>query len=169
MTKKQGHAYGVVLSAKLLNASVASDAHIVSTPYRIGKDGMDTGSAPNMTVLNVDTHVTCLCSFRPTSLTVMVKLIVKSAANDAIDEYCAQKRSQEPTVDDAEEARLQRLSGLEIGKPIEHHDLIDISRFLTQRGNGPGARRYRLDVLLKGALVYQPPPPPKPEPVRFAI
>ncbi|KAK0815837.1 ATP-dependent DNA helicase chl1 [Friedmanniomyces endolithicus] len=94
----------------------------------------------------------------------MVKLIVKSAANDAIDEYCAQKRSQEPTVDDAEEARLQRLSGLEIGKPIEHHDLIDISRFLTQRGNGPGARRYRLDVLLKGALVYQPPPPPKPEP-----
>ncbi|KAK1072533.1 hypothetical protein LTR74_002569 [Friedmanniomyces endolithicus] len=94
----------------------------------------------------------------------MVKLIVTAAGKDAINEYCAKKRSEEPVVDDAAEARLQRLSGLDLGKPIEHHDLVDISQFLTQRANGSGARRHRLDVLLRGSLVYQPPPPPKPEP-----
>ncbi|KAK0346608.1 ATP-dependent DNA helicase chl1 [Friedmanniomyces endolithicus] len=94
----------------------------------------------------------------------MVKLIVSAVGKEAIDEYCGRKRSRELVVDDAEEARLQRLSGLDSGKPIEHHDLIEVSSFLTERGKGPGARRYRLDVLLRGALVYQPPPPPKPEP-----
>ncbi|KAK0938983.1 hypothetical protein LTR29_009473 [Friedmanniomyces endolithicus] len=94
----------------------------------------------------------------------MVKLIVTSVANDAINEYCAKKRLRESVVDDAEEARLQRLSRLDSGKPVEHHDLIEVSGVLTERGKGPDASRYRLDVLLKGALIYQPPPPPKPEP-----
>lgn len=101
----------------------------------------------------------------------MVLLTLTPAAKNAVEEYCESKRS--PNEDDDEnelEVKLEKLSKLEAGSPIDHHDLTEVSNFLVQQsrdendGNGV-AREWRLDTLLRGAIVYQPPPPPKPEPV----
>ncbi|EME80860.1 uncharacterized protein MYCFIDRAFT_101139, partial [Pseudocercospora fijiensis CIRAD86] len=58
------------------------------------------------------------------------------------------------------------LSKAEIGSPIEHQELIDVSKYLVSHGRCDGriAKEWRLDTLLRGACVYRPPPPPKPEP-----
>ena len=96
----------------------------------------------------------------------MVLLTLTAAGKAAIDEYCRCYR----TDDDEKENRLERLSGIELGSPIDHNDLIDISRFLVERSSRTQDERvtpkeWRLDALLKGATVYRPPPAPKPEPV----
>ena len=91
----------------------------------------------------------------------MVLLTVTAAAKTAIDEYCESKAHDEIL------AQIKKLSTLELGSPIEHSDVIEISSFLTQRPreSTEDARQWRLDYLLRGAIVYQPPPPTKPEPV----
>jgi hypothetical protein len=106
-------------------------------------------------------------SFRPNFFYafVMVLLTLTAAGKAAVDEYCKPHK-----LGDQSDERLERLSAIELGSPIDHNDLIDISRFLVQRsrndqdGETP-AKQWCLDTLLKGATVYQPPPAPKPEPV----
>ncbi|EMC96046.1 hypothetical protein BAUCODRAFT_514440 [Baudoinia panamericana UAMH 10762] len=99
----------------------------------------------------------------------MVKLTVTAVAKAAIVQYCSGKRSDRAEFDDDEATRLNKLSDTEIGSPIEHYELILISKYLLNKyrnsdAEGGDTRRWRLDALLKGALVYEPPPPPKPEP-----
>lgn len=54
----------------------------------------------------------------------------------------------------------------EIGKPIAHRQIIQLSRSLRQAENPCD---FTLEKLLRGSEVYTPPPPPKPEPVRLSI
>ncbi|KAK7512978.1 endoplasmic reticulum-based factor for assembly of V-ATPase-domain-containing protein [Phyllosticta citriasiana] len=68
------------------------------------------------------------------------------------------------------------LSEPELGKPISHGQLIDISDFLKARSNTPddgndqpvdenqNQSQFHLNDLLRGSRVYIPPPKPKPEP-----
>ena len=96
----------------------------------------------------------------------MVLLTLTEAAKAAVDEYCRLKRAANEHDDS-----VQKLSSVELGSPIEHNDLIDVSKFLIERSqesevDGAPARQWRLDSLLKGAIVYQMPPSPKPEQVR---
>ena len=100
----------------------------------------------------------------------MVLLTLTTAAYAAVKEYCRLQSSDAESVNDTEtKARSGRLSQLELGSPVEHSDLIEISKSLVEhkRRQSPGdpAKEWRLDSLLRGAEVYQPPPPPKPEPV----
>ena len=101
----------------------------------------------------------------------MVLLTLTPAAKAATEEYCKLRKCERE--DDAEvKERLEKLSKLELGNPIDHNDLIYISGLLVQRsrdedGENAVAKEWRLDTLLKGALVYQPPSPPKPEHVSF--
>jgi hypothetical protein len=90
----------------------------------------------------------------------MALLTVTPAAKRAIDEYC---RASEEL---GEETRTT-LESTVIDSPIDHHQLFDISRYLVKhsaKSSGVG-KGWRLETLLKGAAVYQPPPPSKPEPV----
>lgn len=97
----------------------------------------------------------------------MVLLTVTSNVKAAI-EHCNRLRSSDESNDEDLNRSLEKLSALAIGSPVEHEDLIRFSAHLSQRGSktGEGDQRWRLDNLLKGASVYQPPPPTKIEPVR---
>ena len=53
------------------------------------------------------------------------------------------------------------LSNPKVGNPISHGQVIDLSKELKSRGISPRT----LELLLRGARVYIPPPKPKPEPV----
>lgn len=92
----------------------------------------------------------------------MVLLTVTPAARVAIERYRALKSTED------EDDIRKRTSALEIGSPIEHEDLIQISSYLRRydRNANLSTHEWRLDTILKGASVYQPPPPAKPEPVR---
>ena len=95
----------------------------------------------------------------------MVLLTLTAAARAAVDEYCKLNIEHEEY-----KQRVKRVSDIELGSPIQHNDLIEISESLvencqTQSNDHNSAREWRLETLLKGALVYQPPPTPKPEPV----
>jgi hypothetical protein len=83
----------------------------------------------------------------------MVSLIVTQAAKAAVDEYLRLH-------DGCENSETQQ-------HILEHSDLIDVSKQLVtdNQGNDIPTKQWRLDTLLKGTTVYQPPPPPKPEPV----
>lgn len=97
----------------------------------------------------------------------MVLLTLTSNAKAAI-EYCDGLRNSGKVDDDDFDRLLDRLSALATGSPVEHEDLIRLSTCLSSRAhkNGENDRQWRLDNLLKGASVYQPPPPAKTEPVR---
>lgn len=99
----------------------------------------------------------------------MVRLTATAAASAAVEEYCQLNRSQQDTGGEVDAARLERLSKVELGSPIEHADLIEISKCLVRHFRqdevGDSINKWRLDALLKGAIVYRPPPTPKPEPV----
>ena len=93
----------------------------------------------------------------------MVQLTLTAAGKAAVDEYCILNKSM-----GHDQQTCERLSRLQPGSPIEHNDLVDISQFLVDSSRGDEqttSRKWRLDTLLKGAVVYQPPPTPKPEPV----
>lgn len=97
----------------------------------------------------------------------MVLLTVTPANKAAITEYCKLKA----VADDTESnEKWEKLAEAELGGPVDHNDLVDISKFLVMHGHKDDQRavrrEWRLDALLKGSNVYQPPPPPKPEPVR---
>ncbi|CAK4031721.1 related to ATP-dependent RNA helicase chl1 [Lecanosticta acicola] len=95
----------------------------------------------------------------------MLRLTVTLAAKVAIDEYLRLRREQSGSFTPSTPEKDDRLSHAAVGSPIDHHDLIDVSKFLVQNGKtDDAAKEWRLDTLLKGAAVYQPPPPPRPEP-----
>ena len=100
----------------------------------------------------------------------MVKLTVTVAAKAAIEEYC---RISWESASEEDDEQLHRLSVLDQGEPIDHHDLIRISQFLVQDyrdgDEDLSARPWRLEMLLKGANIHRPTPPPKPEPVRCVL
>jgi hypothetical protein len=88
---------------------------------------------------------------------VMVLLTTTQAAKAAIDDYLALHADDQE--DDSLQQRLERLEKVSLEGPVEHADLVAISK------SARPSRQCRLETLLKGATVYQPPPPPKPEPV----
>lgn len=90
-------------------------------------------------------------------LDLMVLLIPTPAIKLAIHEY------GEASKDDS----AAELFAPDPDSPIQHHDLIAISQYLTRRfdDGGQSTDHWRVDTLLKGATIYQQPPPPKPEPV----
>ena len=99
----------------------------------------------------------------------MVLLTVTSDVKAATEEYCRLKQdTNDEEVHDGG-VNLEELSKTELGSPMDHNDLIAISRFLVRRSGEQDenwvAKEWRLDALVQGANVYQPPPPPKPEPV----
>ncbi|EME42214.1 hypothetical protein DOTSEDRAFT_25849 [Dothistroma septosporum NZE10] len=61
--------------------------------------------------------------------------------------------------------RAEASDNAEVGGPIQHQKLVEISIFLAQRHHesADAAKPWRLDTLLKGASIYQPPPAPKAE------
>ena len=104
----------------------------------------------------------------------MVLLTVTKAAKSAVDEFCQQRGYATEHGSDPE--LCSRLAKVQVGSTIEHHELIQISKYLLERirdNEDPAmhkeASKWRIDTLLRGATVYQVPPPPKPEPVCFTI
>ncbi|KAM3414091.1 ATP-dependent RNA helicase chl1 [Cercospora zeina] len=93
----------------------------------------------------------------------MVLLTITPAAKAALSEYFTRLQDVDEGYSDEAKERREKLSTAEIGSPVEHHELVEVSRFLVQNVQG-AAQEWSLDTLLKGANVYQPPPPPKPEP-----
>lgn len=98
---------------------------------------------------------------------VMVLLTITAAAEAALSDYCERQKDVDEGYSDEAKERREKLSTAEIGSAIEHHELVEVSRFLVQAAQGDTelTQKWRLDTLLKGANVYQAPPPPKPEPV----
>lgn len=94
----------------------------------------------------------------------MVLLTLTAAARAAIDEYSTLVDGG----DAGSEALGCEINNCLVGSPIGHQMLVDLSSYLVQRAgaNIEAAKRWRLDALLKGASVYQPPPPTKTEHVR---
>jgi hypothetical protein len=99
----------------------------------------------------------------------MVLLTTTSAAKATIDEYL--RLHVEGDESEALQQQLERLVKIELDGPIEHADLIDISKWLVKKHHDSEVpiKQWRLETLLKGTTVYQPPPPPKPEPVRCPL
>lgn len=98
----------------------------------------------------------------------MVQLTVTPAAKAAIGEYCGLREAGRSLNDAEDVTKLEVLRTANLGSPIDHHELISVSRCLVQRHRdefGKAPREVHLDALLKGATVYRPPRPPKPEPV----
>lgn len=95
----------------------------------------------------------------------MVLLVTTPAAKAAVDEYLRLRVGCENN--EALQQQLDRLEKTELDGPVEHSDLIDVSKWLLkeQYDSNEPTKTWRLDTLLKGTTVYQPPPPPKPEPV----
>ena len=114
-----------------------------------------------MNVNNLDSP-SFLLLYRPL-VSAMVLLTTTQAAKAAIDDYLALHADNQEN--DSLRQRLERLEKVSLDGPVEHADLIAISKSAREDGNATKTRQFRLDILLKGAIVYQPPPPPKPEPV----
>ncbi|KAG8425834.1 hypothetical protein J3459_009666 [Metarhizium acridum] len=77
----------------------------------------------------------------------------------------AEDMHQSTTGDDALDRHQQAdsepsLNQPSVGKPISHHQVVDIWKKLGAHHN----TSYSLEGLLRGSQVYIPPPPPKPEP-----
>jgi hypothetical protein len=118
--------------------------------------------------LSLQIQFNCLCHYFSSCIRldeIMVLLITTPAAKAAVDEYLRLYVGSEKS--EAQQHILERLENTELDGPIEHSDLVVVSKRLvkeTQGSNNP-TKEWRLDTLLKGTTVYQPPPPPKPEPV----
>lgn len=95
----------------------------------------------------------------------MVLLTLTELAKAAVDEYCKLQRLADENNDNVE-----KLSQIQLGSPIDHNDLVGISKYLVEKQQenvfeSGSKREWRLDSLLKGAFVFEPPSTPKPEPV----
>lgn len=99
----------------------------------------------------------------------MVLLAVTPIVKDAVEQF--NKTCQLSNDDTTNEIKtdLGELVQLELGDPIEHSKLVEISRVLVKRARKGDeqslSREWRLDTLLKGTSIYQLPPLPKQEPV----
>ncbi|RMY72166.1 hypothetical protein D0863_04688 [Hortaea werneckii] len=98
----------------------------------------------------------------------MVLLTVTPTAKGVIDKYCSEFQRGQQDDKFRSDLDVQALSKLQVGSPIEHHRLVALSKALVERskvdGHEAGGARYRLDNILRGAKLYQPPPLPKKEP-----
>lgn len=94
----------------------------------------------------------------------MVLLKTTPTLKAAVDEYLRLHTDLENS--ELLQHQLQRLEKTDLDGPVEHSDVIDISKRLVQgcQNSDASTKNWRLDALLKGTTVYQPPPPPKPEP-----
>lgn len=103
---------------------------------------------------------------KPVLVVLMVLLTLTAPAKAALEEYCNLKNSSSGG-DESEHERIKKLAEAQIGSSVEHQELVEVSKFLVEQSKGDleSTRRWRVDALLKGAAVYQPPPPPKLEPV----
>lgn len=99
----------------------------------------------------------------------MVLLAATQAAKAAVEELKSLSAIQQSSKGCSLNEILGRLAALQIGEPVDHEDLIQISAHLvkTIRENGHDSHKWRLEFLLRGASVYQPPPPAKSEPVGY--
>ena len=95
----------------------------------------------------------------------MVLFKTTAALKAAVDEYLRLHADCEKS--ESLQHQLEQLEKVELDGPIEHSDVIDISKRLVKecQDSDTSPKNWRLDTLLKGTNVYQPPPPPKPEPV----
>ncbi|KAI9712409.1 MAG: hypothetical protein M1820_001622 [Bogoriella megaspora] len=88
-----------------------------------------------------------------------------TAASVAAIEECIRLKSDVVELKSTSESPLQ---DPEIGRPISHGQLIDISRFLRKAYQEPEENKtevaYHLEDLLRGARIYTPAPAPKKEP-----
>lgn len=105
----------------------------------------------------------------------MVQLTITSAAQSAIVEYCRVRAAKDETDGEATALELDKLLKADIGSPVDHHELVEISKYLIRQSkdgsesiDGEVAKAWRLDTLLKGATVYRSFPPPSKEPVSAA-
>ncbi|QIW99732.1 hypothetical protein AMS68_005250 [Peltaster fructicola] len=91
----------------------------------------------------------------------MVLLKVTETVAEAVKTYRNLQKQQDDVL-------LGRLAAVEVEGPIEHRDLVTLSRLLVHHHQGEGhaanERQWRLDTLLTGVTIYIPPPPAKPEP-----
>ncbi|KAI7242208.1 hypothetical protein KC330_g133 [Hortaea werneckii] len=103
----------------------------------------------------------------------MVLLTVTPTAKVVIEEYCAKPQHGQQDDQPGSDLDVQALSQLQVGSPIEHHQLVTLSQVLVRRGkvsgHEAGGDRYRLDNILRGAKLYRPPPLPKKEPVSDVV
>lgn len=97
----------------------------------------------------------------------MVLLTLTSASKAAVERYRIVRAGKK---DDSNKT-LDKLRDLEIGSPIQHEDLVQISTYLrhNDREIDSNSSVWRLDTLLRGASVYRPPPQQKAEPVSQRI
>jgi len=113
--------------------------------------------------LHVDNLYSPSSLLRISPVLAMVLLTTTEVAKAAIHGYLASHADHQK--DDSLGQRLERLEKVSLDGPVEHADLIAISKSAGKDKNSTKTRQCRLDTLLRGATVYQPPPPPKPEPV----
>lgn len=93
----------------------------------------------------------------------MVLLTMTSAIVAAVKEYEASRQHS-----DEAPSTEPDLSTPEVGKPISHGQIIDISKHLKSiAARTPDAQHtpYHLNDLLQGSQIYVAPPRPKAEPV----
>jgi hypothetical protein len=100
----------------------------------------------------------------------MVLLTLTPTAKAALQEY----HKALPNLDEAalkNRDHWEKLSTAEVGSPIDHHDLLTVAKSFAARNDETDSQSQtrRLDVLLRGSAVYQPPPPQKPEPVSMVF
>ena len=102
----------------------------------------------------------------------MVQLTITSVVKAAIDEYCKRRGSTDHDDDQDLIAELTALAKAEVGGPIDHHTLVQISKYLVRDRQSESndvavrsAKRWCIDILVRGASIYKAPPPPQKEPV----
>lgn len=85
--------------------------------------------------------------------------IVKEAGSNSNN---LQKPSADPTeTTNNQNSTEPSLENPKVGNPVSHRQVIDLWKQLKASKISPCS----LDIFLRGARVYIPPPPPKPEPV----
>ncbi|KAK5108499.1 hypothetical protein LTR62_008239 [Meristemomyces frigidus] len=96
----------------------------------------------------------------------MVQVTVTEAARIAIQEYCIRQRAWSEIKPEAAKSRLDGLSDIAVGGPINHAELVEISKALVNStardpaATGDDSRQWRLDKLLRGASIHRRPAPP---------
>ena len=109
---------------------------------------------------------TAVYTLSKVSLSDMVLLTMTAASVAAVQE-CVRLGFKNAT--EAKSSAEPQLDDPEVGKPISHGQLIDISRHLKKHYQDAIHEEpqvpYHLDQLLRGSHVYISPPPPKKEPV----
>lgn len=103
-------------------------------------------------------------SMTPDEKDINLSKLAANSAADTQEQIQSNNSSRKPIIENGTDTTRQTEPSLEnptIGNPISHSQIIDLSKQLKAHNLSPSS----LDVLLRGARVYVPPPPSKPEPV----